>query len=537
MPRVCSSLRRITPAVAALSRWVFCGTLAASVLLAAPSRAQNAGDTEGKHAATDTDRAMAAHALNRLAFGPTPGQVDRVAAQGWESWARAQLHPGDIDDGDSERRIVRDFPAEAFTLEYIYDQRRNGSDEDFQRLRDRVREHVRGAILVRAVTSKRQFAEVICEFWRNHFSVDMGEDDVGYLVGDYERSVIRRHAFGKFEDLLMASAKHPAMLKYLDNDVSQKPLTPREVALIERNQARRYVPRSVAALSRQRGLNENYARELLELHTLGVDRDYTQRDVTELARVLTGWTVGQNDDGQYGFVFRKNVHDNNTKHVLGATLRDGGISEGERVIHGLAHHRFTADFIATKLCRYLVDDDPPAELIDHAARVFRETDGDLTAVYEAIIFSPAFADPQYRGTKFKTPFEFVASALRATDATIENPEPVLYAMNTMGMPVYECPDPTGWYDQAEAWLDPGVLVYRWQFAVALGHNQFEGVRLPEALLASSRASRIKRKLVPRFAPTGLSETTAGVLREKLADNPSSEIALTLLLGSPEFQAQ
>jgi uncharacterized protein (DUF1800 family) len=380
------------------------------------------------------------------------------------------------------------------------------------------------------------------DFWRNHFNVSLNKDAVRFLGADWEREVIRRHVFGRFEDMLLASAKHPAMLIYLDNALSQKPLSEQEARSIAR--AGRKKGQRLLDLERQRGLNENYARELLELHTLGVDGGYTQRDVTELARVLTGWTVDSRPEGGYGFWFRAEAHDVGPKQVLGwAFGKNGGVEEGETVIRGLARHKGTARFIARKLCRYLVADCPPEDLIERVAQVFRRTGGDLCETTRAVVLDEAFFDAAYVRAKFKTPFEFVVSALRATAAEVSDPLPVLEALARMGQPLYHCDDPTGYSDTAEAWLDPGVLALRWQFAMALAERGAGPVHIPRAFYeAGAEGGSVAAWLPAAIVPAGVGPTTARVLTNAVREHSGDPAALrrrltAILLGSPEFQKQ
>ncbi|MEM9416160.1 MAG: DUF1800 domain-containing protein [Planctomycetota bacterium] len=506
-----------------------------------------------------TEREIAVHVLSRLSFGPTPGQVDEVLAMGWEAWVQQQLDPASIPNDRVDSYLASDHQWTRMSMGDIFRTYRpayttNPPSDEEQALRNRNRERIRRelqeATLYRAVYSERQFEEVIVEFWRNHFNVDQQKDDVGYLANHYEENVIRRFAFGKFEHMLLASARHPAMLIYLDNIVSQKPLTEREQRLLERFENRDNIPRSIRALGRQRGLNENYARELMELHTLGVDREYTQRDVTEFARVLTGWTArwedgssfGETPDRRgnlpdYGFYFREEVHDTNNKRVLGSLLRGGGEDQGIMVIRALADHRYTADYISRKLCRYLIRDEPSEALVAEVAEVFRDSEGDLPKVYEAIIFSEDFLYRQNHRVKFKTPFEFVVSALRASGARVDDWAETRRAIRLMGQPIYRCEDPTGYEDTAEAWLDPGVLVYRWSYALRLANNEVEGVRVGERVLANLPRRAMKDKLVQRVLPGGVSERTDEVLDRYLERRRSAADLLGLLLGSPDFQQQ
>ncbi|MEM9915708.1 MAG: DUF1800 domain-containing protein [Planctomycetota bacterium] len=491
-----------------------------------------------------TEREKAFHVLNRLAFGPRPGDVDRVMEMGWEAWAREQLKPRSIEADAVLDTVAERYPSLTMNLEqavatYRPPYRANETPEDQQKrnqLRNTIQKELRDAVLYRAVHSPRQFEEVILEFWRNHFNIDHSKDDIAYMAPDFERSVLRRHAFGKFEDMLLASATHPAMLTYLDNVVSQKPLTERELRLVERFEGRDYTPRTVAALGRQRGLNENYARELMELHTLGVDRRYKQRDVTELARVLTGWSVGRTENNGIEFEFREEVHDDKNKRLFGATLRGGGMKQGVAVIRGLADHKYTADFISYKLCRYLIRDEPSEALVEDVARVFRRTNGDLPKVYEAIIFSDDFLFRQNHRVKFKTPFEFTVSALRATGALMQNGDATHYILGRMGQPTYRCVDPTGYYDQAEAWLDPGVLLHRWGFALSLANNDVKGLRVPDHLQANLSRSQLNIRLIQKLVPNEVDPQTRQEI-EAAFERGGAATAWGVMLGSPEFQQQ
>ena len=507
-----------------------------------------------------TERERATHVLNRMAFGARPGQVERVMDMGVENWMRQQLDPESIDDFYAEEYITAKTPSVLMTGSEIFRkyrtqytpyknnppskaerELREKEQRERNRNREDVRAQLRNSVYHRAIYSEQQFEEVIVAFWREHFSIDQNKDDVGFLANCWEHDVIRRFAFGKFEHMLLASARHPAMLIYLDNIVSQKPLTEREQRMVDRFEDRDNVPRSVRALSRQRGLNENYARELMELHSLGVDREYTQRDVTELARVFTGWTArwsgGGENNGDYGFYFNENVHDTNNKVVLGSRLKGGGEEQGITVIRALANHKYTADFISRKLCAYLLRDEPNEALVAEVAKVFRKTDGDLKKVYEAILFSDDFFYRQNHKTKFKTPFEYVVSAVRVTGAEVEDYGQIDRALTLMGQATYQCPDPTGWYDTREAWLDPGVLVYRWTFALDLAGNRLSGVRVPDALLANLPAKELKEKMTKQILPAGLNDRTSRIIDEELGKNPSSQEMLATMLGSPDFQQQ
>ncbi|RME75308.1 MAG: DUF1800 domain-containing protein [Planctomycetota bacterium] len=500
-----------------------------------------------------TERQKAAHVLSRLTFGARPGEVDRVAALGWKAWVEKQLHPEKIDDSACERRLAG-FKSLHMTNREIIDTFRQKPRDDSQAEKRRVnqlkqqpaRELVQ-ATLIRALYSERQLFEVMCNFWRNHFNVDVSKNACRFFTVNYEQDVIRKHVFGRFEDMLLASAKHPAMLVYLDNVLSQRPLSEDEKKLLAQPGADKN--RRLQRLARERGLNENYARELLELHTLGVDNGYTQRDVRELARVLTGWTVDAGPRGSFGFRFRAGVHDQGAKRVLGMVVggrsRIRGVAEGEVIIRKLARDPRTAHFIARKLCVYLVTDNPPEDLVERIAGVFLDTKGDLREVTRAIILDPAFFDPRYVGTKFRTPFEFTVAALRATGAEVRKPKRVLQALKIMRQPIYQCADPTGYYDTREAWLDPGVLALRWQLALDLVGRGRAAIRIDWRAFArgADEDRPLSVQLVHRLMPFGVGERTFRVLREterRMQGMPRRAVVqrlVALLIGSPEFQRQ
>ena len=506
------------------------------------------------------DREMTFHVLNRLAFGPTPGQVDEVMDIGWKQWVHQQLRPGKIDDSEVDRQIREKFPSLHMSMENIFaryrpEYPRPHTQEQMKHLRKLSREvagELSRSVVYRAAHSKRQFYEVMVEFWRNHFTVDRRKTNGSFLANHYEVNVIRRYAFGRFSDMVLASAQHPAMLFYLDNWVSRAPLSPNEQRIVDRQVGRENVSRSVKALRRlQNGLNENYARELMELHTFGVDNGYTQADVTNLAKLLTGWTVGWSKPGRrgtYGFVFNADVHYTFDKWMFGTRLPrlpgNLALGTGEQVVIGLATHKRTARFISWKLCRYLVNDEPSPELVTRVARVFRRTNGYLPRVYEVIVNDPEFAARGNFRAKFKTPFEFVVSAVRSSGARVTNGGQVIRELRAMGQPIYDCEDPTGYYDQAEAWLYPGVLVHRWAFALRLSAGDIPGVELPDdpyESLARFEAAHIKDALIDAIVPGGVDRQTATVIdqaiQDRTVDRRFTHMVLGLILGSPTFQQQ
>jgi uncharacterized protein (DUF1800 family) len=447
-------------------------------------------------APSEASRAAAAHALDRLAYGARPGEVDRVALLGVARWIDEQLHPERIADGPVAARLdaLRTVRLDSSRLIQAYaippEARRelqrqrselgdSASEVDARRARREliakyaphmegpprlVTDELQQAKLLRAIYSERQLDEVLVDFWMNHFNVyaDKGVDR--FLLGAYERDVIRPYAWGRFEDLLRATAESPAMLFYLDNWLS-----------VERNAGARLFrrPSRNAGQRRRSGLNENYARELLELHTLGVDGGYTQRDVSEVARCFTGWTIEGLRRQQPQFRFAEARHDRGAKQVLGRTIRTGGKGDGDEVLHLLATHPATARLIATKLARRFVADDPPPGLVDHAAARFLETDGDIRAVVSAIVTSREFDEA--RGTKLKTPLELVVSAVRASGASVDSARELARRVAAMGMPLYEQQPPTGYKDSADAWTSAGGLAARLNFASDLAAGRLAGV--------------------------------------------------------------
>jgi uncharacterized protein (DUF1800 family) len=318
------------------------------------------------------------------------------------------------------------------------------------------------AKLLRAVYGERQLLEVMTDFWFNHFNIYLNKDADQYLVTAYEREVIRAHALGKFKELLVATAQSPAMLFYLDNWLSMGPKSPQAVA------ANRGKPGQAGS-----GLNENYGRELMELHTLSVNGGYTQHDVTELARVLTGWTIQPLEQGA-AFQFDAKKHDPGDKVVLGQTMAENGQNEGLQVLDMLAHHPNTARFIARKLALRFVSDDPPTPLVDRLAQKFLATDGDIREVLRTLFKSPEFWSVKAYRAKVKTPLEFVVSSLRATGTDLSNPAPLLATLAKMGMPVYQMVPPTGYSMTASTWMNSEALIDRMNYALALSNGQVGG---------------------------------------------------------------
>jgi uncharacterized protein (DUF1800 family) len=410
------------------------------------------------------------------------------------------------------------------------------------------------AKLLRAIYSDRQLDEVMTDFWFNHFNVFIGKGPDRYMINAYEREVIRPHALGKFKDILAATAKSPAMLFYLDNWQSVGPNS--ELALYgpQRRMGRRgrfARPRPQQGKNRPSGLNENYAREIMELHTLGVDGGYTQKDVTELAKVLTGWSIEKPELGG-GFRFNERAHEPGPKYVLGRKIGEHGEKEGEEMLDILAHHPSTAKFISRKLAMRFVSDNPPQGLVDRMADTFLKKDGDIREVLRTMFHSPEFwATDAYRA-KMKTPLEFVASAARASGADIQNALPLVGTLNRMGMPLYAMQPPTGYSMKAEAWVNSSALLNRMNFALQLASGRLPGTSLdPQALIpgpAPADPSAALAALEQSILAGDVSPQTHAVMQKQLGDPQISQRKLDdadkkpnygaiagLIMGSPEFQ--
>jgi uncharacterized protein (DUF1800 family) len=538
---------------------------ACAVFLAVTVTAAETG-TSGVPAKPD-DRAIA-HVLNRLGFGPAPGDLERVRTIGLAAYIEQQLHPERLADAGmrarleglqtinkTSREIAQEYylPAE---MERRERQRQAAQDPSMtapapatapqtaaQRGERQMLVELAHQKILRAAYSDRQLEEVLVDFWFNHFNVFAGKGVTRIYLSEYERDAIRPHVLGTFRDLLQAVAESPAMLFYLDNWQSAAPA---DAAMMESRAPARGRPgrrRPAANQSgtladlppmlqnrRPRGLNENYARELMELHTLGVDGGYTQKDVQEVARAFTGWTIAMPRQGG-SFTFEPRMHDNGEKIVLGRKIKaGGGKKDGEHVLDILAEHPSTSRHIALKLARRFVSDNPPAELVDRAAKRFRDTHGDLREVVRTIVTSPEFFAPASYRAKVKTPLEFVVSAVRAARVDIVSPLPLVQALRNLGMPLYMCQPPTGYSDKAEAWVNTGALLNRMNFAVALTSGRARGGR-GQAGSGSNRVDVSADLISTAVMANDVSAATSATVA-KAANVPQ---AVALLLGSPEFQ--
>ncbi|MCM5679345.1 DUF1800 domain-containing protein [Schlegelella sp. S2-27] len=462
------------------------------------------------------------HALNRLAFGPRPGDAAAVHALGPERWLgrfiEEQLEPDRLAHPVAlqERLALLDtLPLGQAELIGRYREARRAVQEERRKAQPQGRDmaapvkaggvgaSVRPVLLqaatarfARALHSPAQLEEVLVDFWFNHFNVFHNKGLVNALVGNYEREAIRPHVLGSFRAMLGAVAHHPAMLVYLDNNRSVAPGSP-------------------SARSGPAGLNENYARELMELHTLGVDGGYRQQDVTELARILTGWTVDPDGTrtGAGGSAFRFNAkrHDRGVKHWLGHTIEPAGEAEGEKALDILAAHPATAHHLSYKLAQAFVADQPPPALVQRMAQRYTASGGQLKAVMKEMLSADEFWQPQAWAAKFKTPYQYLLSSLRAVGADFSDVQPLLGWLKQAGMPLYGATTPDGYKNTAAAWMNPEGLTQRVQFARAL-----------------ARRHPAMPALLDTLGPTVGPATRAAVA----AEPPALQTAL--LLASPDF---
>ncbi len=474
--------------------------------------------------------ALAAHLLNRAALGPRPGDLQTVAATGYERWVDQQLQPQTlalpapladalaemVTPQESHAQLLRRF-RDGITAERRAPDTPQGKAQAEEERRALIGPTVTDAIsgrIWRALASPRQLEEVLVDFWFNHFNVFVGKNFTRVLVGAYEREAIRPHVLGRFRDLLGATAKHPAMLVYLDQTQSVAP------------GFRDNAGPNFAGMPPPSGLNENYARELMELHTLGVDGGYTQADVTALARMLTGWTINrraaQAMEPGHLFTFDARRHDTTEKLWLGQRVSGPGqvqgVAEGEWALDVLAAHPATARHIAYKLAQAFVADDPPTALVQGLAERFAATGGDLRAVTRALLLSPEMADAAYRQAKFKTPYHFVLSSLRSVGAMPRPAGPVAAALNQQGMPLYGAQTPDGYKNTAAAWVSAEAITQRIQFATQLAQGR------PVLVADRPDAAQVLATLGPAIGDT----TRSHVMAERAA------MQATVLWASPDF---
>jgi len=593
-------------------------------------------------------------ALNRLGFGPRPGDVERVKEMGLQKWIDQQLRPDSINDSALEARLDR-FPTLNMSSAKLVDEfpqpqvaaRREGvSIEEYRKEQQarmqevmqanhtedgdpnllngqiqakfenvdsdanppkgkgqgkgeggfgnqmfnyteihtpqRIVAELSMAKVMRAVYSERQLEEEMVDFWYNHFNVFAAKGADRWLITSYERDAIRPHAMGKFRDLLEATAKSPAMMFFLDNWLSADPAG--WAKMQQGQQQRRDMrqqrmggpfgggpfgrprfpqgqsgpangnPNDANAKGKQkqeRGLNENYGRELMELHTLGVDGGYTQDDVINVAKAFTGWTM-EKPQRDPEFFFNDVLHDHTTKTVLGHQIHGGGMKDGEEVLDILARDPHTAHHISFEIAQRFVADDPPPVLVDRMAETFQKTDGDIREVLRTMIYSPEFWSKEVYRTKIKTPFELVVSATRAVGAEVDVPFALVQWTNRIGQPLYQCEPPTGYSNKADAWVNTGALLNRMNFSLALTGNRLRGTQVNMETLLGDRAATDPHATLNRAVQVllggQLSQQTRETLEMQFADPQILQASLDdpvkqvnaamiagLVLGSPEFQ--
>jgi uncharacterized protein (DUF1800 family) len=562
-----------------------------------------------------TEEQAILHALNRLAYGPRPGDVERIRQMGLEKWIEQQLHPESIDDKAlnerlqryptiemSSKQLLEEYPRpdqvakqRGITKEQAQEQLKSkqqmaesqiivtGNDnldkaqQQLAKLQgpNRIIAELSMAKVDRAIYSERQLEAVMEDFWFNHFNVFANKGDDKWLLTSYERDTIRPHTMGKFQDLLVATAKSPAMLFYLDNFLSADPAAVARLEA-ERNIRRaRYqgafaggsmptpgtfpgpatgpapTPAQVAAKKPERGLNENYGREVMELHTIGVDAGYTQQDVIQMAECLTGWTIHEpRRDPQ--FFFDEKIHAQGQKVVMGRTFDYGGEKDGEEALKMLASRPATAKFISTELARHFVSDNPPPALLERMAKSFESSNGDVRTVLKAMIYSPEFWSQEAYRAKVKTPFELVASTARALNAEVTITLPLAQWVGRMGEPLYLCQPPTGYSDKSETWVNTGALLNRLNFSLAFAGDRMGGATVDLKSMLGDAAAKDPNAALARalqeFLDGQVAQSTQDTLQERLKDpqilqasldDPVKEVneglIVGLVLGTPEFQ--
>ncbi|MGD1713342.1 DUF1800 domain-containing protein [Dapis sp. BLCC M172] len=452
------------------------------------------------------------HVLNRLSFGPRPGDIERVKSIGINNYIQSQLRPETIREPQqltnelSKLKTLNLNPVELFNEYGPLPPRKQKqlTQKQKQARNKRMRIIFNQAIksnLLRAISSNRQLQEVMINFWFNHFNISVTKGrPIRLWIGTYERDAIRPYALGNFRDLLSATAHHPAMLFYLDNWLNTAPGSP-------------------GVRGPLKGLNENYARELMELHTMGVNGGYKQEDIITLARIFTGWGIQRRSGDGSGFKFDANRHDNSDKIFLGIPIKGGGIEEGEKALDILANHPSTARFISYKLAQYFVADTPPGSLVNKLAKSFQETNGNIRYVLETLFKSPEFWNEKYYWSKFKTPYQYITSAARATATDKPKFGRINGMLSQLGMPLYHCATPDGYKNTKEAWLNSDAMMRRTSFATIISRGQLnQGKPIP-----------INHQQLKVTLGNNFSAQTQAVI-----SNSPDNLQAALILGSPEM---
>lgn len=542
-----------------------------------------------------TEQQAAAHLLSRFSYGARPGDIDAVVKMGLEKWLEQQLE-GNQEDTElnpmlnrfdainlSNTEVENIFPRNAQLVRFAVrdgyipkDSVNNANrkeyratlakymqDKGYRPQQELYRQFINQKIL-RAAYSKNQLRELMTDFWFNHFNVSLSKNQCASFVPAYERDVIRPNVFGHFDNLLLATAKSPAMLMYLDNFTSTgnntapmpEPAMEMAVGGNLRAQARKRIQAQLQRAkpnnqNKKQGLNENYAREVMELHTMGVDGGYTQSDVTQAARVLTGWTLAPMGENGYGapikklmervgdeklrqqgfvhegdFLFAMNRHDNGEKVVLGKKFPSGGgYEEGVKLLEMLAHHSSTAKFISKKIAIRFVSDNPPQSLIDKMAKTFASSDGDIKQVLMTMASAPEFWSADALREKTKSPFELAISAVRGLDATINQPYQLYTWINKMGQQMYYYQAPTGFPDRGQYWINTGSLLNRMNFGLALASQRIPGI--------SFNLAAINNNHEPESAEAALTIYGKLLMPERKLDETISR--LKPMLNNPDLE--
>ena len=522
-----------------------------------------------------TPRDSAFHALNRLAYGPRPGEIARVAAGGVLRWIDQQLAPERIDDAALAAH-EREFPLLGydrgdlaqvyFELQRERQQRQRAGDTTADKADNtpvaqrgrRLAAQFAQLAVTRAVLSERQLYEVMVDFWTNHFNVFLGKGADRFLTPDYIEHTIRPHAMGKFADLLIATAQSPAMLFYLDNWESVGPgaeppagMRLRARPIFGRRPGFFFPPppdpammdsaRESRLARAPKGLNENYARELLELHTLGVDGGYTQQDVIAVARIFTGWSIRRPQQGG-DFEFHDWAHDRGEKQVLGVVFESGhGMDEGIRLLKLLANHPATMHHVSAQLCQRFVSDEPPDGCVDDAVAAWKRTGGDIREILRAIFHGPDFWAAANVGSKVKTPLEFVVSAARALGAQPDTGPRLSQMVARLGEPLYLHAAPDGYPEKEAAWVNSGALLDRMNAALALASGKLPDVPVTLDSIWSGSGDGVVDAINETVLGGSMSENTKQVIRRQISEvsDPlqARALAIGLALGGPEFQRQ